>query len=99
MGKGLLPDSRPLNVAAARSTALAGADVVLVLGARLNWMMHFGDKPNWREDVTFIQVDIAAEELGNNTNSSRLRLLGDVGLIAAQLHEALSGWRYHCESS
>lgn len=42
MGKGILPDSHPLNTASARSTALKGADVVLILGARLNWILHFG---------------------------------------------------------
>ena len=99
MGKGVMQDSHPLNVASARSSALAGADIVLVLGARLNWMLHFGGRPKWRADVTFIQVDLAAEELGNNANSSQLHLLGDVGLITTQLYEALSGWKYDCNSS
>jgi 2-hydroxyacyl-CoA lyase 1 len=99
MGKGVVPDSDPLNVAAARSAALAGADVVLLLGARLNWILHFGKKPKWRNDVTFIQVDIAAEELGNNANNSKIRLLGDVGLVVEQIREALSGWQYCTHSS
>ena len=38
MGKGVAPDSHPCNTASARSVALRNADVVLVLGARLNWM-------------------------------------------------------------
>jgi len=62
-------------------------------------MLHFGSKPKWRGDVTFVQVDIAAEELGNNANSSQPHLLGDVGLITDQLREALSGWKYDSESS
>jgi 2-hydroxyacyl-CoA lyase 1 len=98
MGKGVVPDSHLLNVAAARSTALANADVVLLFGARLNWILHFGKRPKWREDVTFIQIDIAAEELGNN-NVSEIRLLGDVGLVAEQLQSALSGWTYPSSSS
>jgi 2-hydroxyacyl-CoA lyase 1 len=99
MGKGVVPDSHPLNVAAARSTALAGADVVLLLGARLNWILHFGNRSKWRRDVTFIHVDIAAEELGNNASDSQLRLLGDVGLVAEQLRDAMSGWQYASGSS
>ena len=91
MGKGVVPDSHPLNVAAARSTALAGADVVLLLGARLNWILHFGNRSKWRTDVTFIQVDIAAEELGNNASDSQIRLLGDVGLVAEQLRGMFVG--------
>jgi 2-hydroxyacyl-CoA lyase 1 len=99
MGKGVMPDSHPFNVASARSTALAGADVVLLLGARLNWMLHFGTKPKWRADVIFVQVDIAAEELGNNANSSQLHLLGDIGLITAQLRDVLSDWKYDSSRS
>jgi len=99
MGKGVVPDSHPLNVAAARSTALAGADIVLLFGARLNWILHFGGPPRWKRDVCFIQVDIAAEELGNNAPNSKIRLLGDVGLISEQLLQALAGWRYAADSS
>src|SRR5271170_6558088 len=99
MGKGVIPDSHLLNVAAARSTALASADLVLVLGARLNWILHFGKGPKWRNDVIFVHVDIAAEELGNNARNSTIRLLGDVGLVADQLRSSLSGWVYQLRSS
>ena len=49
--------------------------------------------------MRFIQVDIAAEELGNNANASEVRLLGDVGLVSKQLSDALSGWKYSRDSS
>jgi 2-hydroxyacyl-CoA lyase 1 len=45
MGKGLLPDTHTLCISAARSSALARADVVLVVGARLNWILHYGRGP------------------------------------------------------
>ena len=38
MGKGVVPDSHRCNTSSARSVALRNADVVLVLGAKLNWM-------------------------------------------------------------
>jgi 2-hydroxyacyl-CoA lyase 1 len=44
-GKGLLPDAHPLSAAAARSVAISEADVALVMGARLNWLLHFGEPP------------------------------------------------------
>ena len=46
-----------------RSLALQRADVIVLLGARLNWMLHFGLPPRFAKDVAFIQVDINAEEL------------------------------------
>lgn len=66
MGKGVVPDSDVQCVAAARRIALETADVILLLGARLNWMLHFGAAPRFHKRVRIIQADIAAEELGNS---------------------------------
>nr|XP_015212840.1 PREDICTED: 2-hydroxyacyl-CoA lyase 1 [Lepisosteus oculatus] len=56
MGKGVVPDNHPNCVAAARSRALQQADVILLLGARLNWILHFGLPPRFQPNVKFIQV-------------------------------------------
>jgi len=63
MGKGVMPDNHPLSVGAARSHALQNADVVLLMGARLNWIMHFGLPPRFNKNVKIIQLDIAAETM------------------------------------
>lgn len=89
MGKGVLPDNSPLNTSAARSAALKSADVILLLGARLNWILHYGEAPKFRPDVKIIQVDISAEELGNNAGSASLGIVGDINLVVTQLHDAL----------
>ena len=88
MAKGLLSDHHPLCVSAARSHALAHADVVLIVGARLNWMLHFGDQGRYRDDVRIIQVDIAAEELGNGRPVA-VGLCGHAAGIIEQLTDAL----------
>lgn len=88
MGKGVLPDTHPLCVSAARSKALKGADVVLLIGARLNWILHYGSTPRWSKDVRFIQIDIAPEELGNNQQNT-VPLLGDIQLVVSQLSNAI----------
>ncbi|TVY42150.1 2-hydroxyacyl-CoA lyase [Lachnellula occidentalis] len=98
MGKGVLPDSHPSNTATARSTALKGADVVLILGARLNWILHFGEDPKWNPDVKIIQVDISAEELGKNNGDPALGVIGDVKAVTTQLTEALGKWEYNVSS-
>lgn len=89
MGKGVLPDEDPLNVSAARSAALKSADVILLLGARLNWILHYGEQPKFQKGVKIIQVDVASEELGNNTGSAALGISGDLALVVPQLHAAL----------
>uniref|UniRef100_A0A4W6DHX5 2-hydroxyacyl-CoA lyase n=1 Tax=Lates calcarifer TaxID=8187 RepID=A0A4W6DHX5_LATCA len=95
MGKGLLPDDHPNCVAAARSRALLQADVVLLLGARLNWILHFGLPPRFDPDVKVIQVDLCAEEMGNNVRPA-VALLGDINAIVTQLLTCVrkDGWKY-----
>jgi 2-hydroxyacyl-CoA lyase 1 len=61
--------------------------------------LHFGSSPKWQKDVIFIQVDIAAEELGNNASNSTIRVLGDVSLVVDQLRDSLSGWKYPLQGS
>lgn len=94
MGKGVVADSHPANSASARSTALKEADVVLILGARLNWILHFGDAPKWNPAAQFIQVDISAEEIGRNSGNPELGIVGDIGIVVSQLASALGTWSY-----
>ncbi len=94
MGKGVVADSHSANTASARSTALKEADVVLILGARLNWILHFGDAPKWNSAAQFIQVDISAEEIGRNSGNPELGVIGDVGIVVSQLTSALDDWSY-----
>jgi len=66
MGKGLLSDDHPLSAAAARSYAIGNADVVLVAGARLNWLLSHGRPPLWSEGTRFVQIDISPTEIDSN---------------------------------
>jgi 2-hydroxyacyl-CoA lyase 1 len=84
MGKGVVPDGHPLSVAAARSYALQNADLVFLIGARLNWIMHFGLPPRFRQDLRVIQLDIAAEEIGTNV-PTEVPLVGDARAVMAQM--------------
>ncbi len=85
MGKGVVPDDHPQSMAPARSHALRRADVILLIGARLNWILHFGRPPRFADDLRVIQIDCAAEEMGANVAASAA-LLGDAGRIVGQLN-------------
>lgn len=65
MAKGLLEDTHPLSAATTRSYALANADVVMLVGARLNWLLSHGKK-GWAPDTRFIQLDIEPQEIDSN---------------------------------
>jgi oxalyl-CoA decarboxylase len=86
MAKGLLPDDHPQSVASARSLALARADVVMLVGARLNWLLAHGEAPQWAADAKFIQVDIEASELDSNQPIAA-PLVGDIGSVVGALIE------------
>jgi 2-hydroxyacyl-CoA lyase 1 len=98
-GKGVLSDDHPLSAGAARSLALSQADVVFLMGARFNWILHFGLPPRYSPDVKVIQLDIEPEALHQN-KAAEVPLLGDGKAIMAQLNQALQGrqW-FHPEGS
>jgi 2-hydroxyacyl-CoA lyase 1 len=99
MGKGVVPDDHPLSVAAARTLALQQADVVFLMGARFNWIMHFGQPPRYAPDCKVIQLDIEPEAMHQNKPAD-VPLLGDGKAIMAQLNQALAGrqWFYPKET-
>src|SRR5688572_17823854 len=88
MGKGVMPDNHPLSVGAARTLALQQADVIFLMGARFNWIFHFGLPPRFAKDVKVIQLDIAPEEIGHN-KETEVALVGDGKAIVGQLNKAL----------
>ena len=85
MAKGLLPDDHPQSVAAARSLALGKADVVMLVGARLNWLLGYGEPPRWSLDATFIQADIEPAEMDSNQPIAA-PLVGDIGSVMEALN-------------
>jgi len=100
MGKGVIPDDHPQSIAAARSFALQNADLVFLMGARLNWMMHFGQPPRFNENVRVVQMDISAEEIGTNV-PTEVALVGDAKAITGQLNAELekNPWSYPTETT
>lgn len=100
MGKGVVPDDHPLSVAGGRTFALQNADVVFLMGARLNWILHFGAPPRFRPDVRIIQLDIAQEEIGTNV-PTEVALVGDGKAITAQINARLKErpWQYPGETT
>ena len=103
MAKGLLPDTHEQSAAAARSYVLAEADVVMLVGARLNWLLSHGKGKTWggkdRKDwggQKFIQIDISPQEMDSNVRIDA-PLVGDIGscvsaLLAAIDSTAGSNW-------
>jgi oxalyl-CoA decarboxylase len=90
MAKGLLPDTHPQCAGAARSTVLKDSDVVMLIGARLNWLLSHGKGKAWGEphSKTFIQIDIEPKEMDSNVEVAA-PVVGDIGSCVNALLEAM----------
>lgn len=76
MGKGIVDDNNELNAASARTFVLKSADVIVLCGARLNWILHFGLPPRFLENVKIIQIENDPLEFNNNLKNE-VSLYGD----------------------
>ncbi|MFM9975202.1 MAG: oxalyl-CoA decarboxylase [Beijerinckiaceae bacterium] len=90
MAKGLLPDLHPQSAGAARSTVLKDADVVVMMGARLNWLLSHGKGKTWGEPGSkkFIQIDIEPKEMDSNVEIVA-PVVGDMASCTAALIAAM----------
>jgi oxalyl-CoA decarboxylase len=94
MAKGLLPDTHPQSAGAARSTVLKDADVVMLVGARLNWLLSHGKGKTWGapHSKKFIQIDIEPREMDSNV-AVVAPVVGDIGSCVSALLEGMgSNW-------
>ena len=89
MGKGLLPDTHPLCAGAARSTVLKDSDVVMLIGARLNWLLSHGKGKTWGDaPKKFIQIDIEPREMDSNIEIVA-PVVGDIGSCVQALLDGM----------
>src|SRR3954466_4780702 len=99
MAKGLLPDNHNQSASAARSYVLAEADVVMLVGARLNWLLSHGKGKTWGGASSkhagkqqFIQIDISPTEADSNV-AIAAPVIGDIGSVSTAFNQAMgSGW-------
>ena len=89
MAKGLLPDTHPQSAGAARSTVLKEADVVMLVGARLNWLLSHGKGKTWGDaPKKFIQIDIEPKEMDSNIEIVA-PVVGDIGSCVSALLDGM----------
>ncbi|MDE5857960.1 MAG: oxalyl-CoA decarboxylase [Muribaculaceae bacterium] len=89
MAKGVMPDNGPLSALSCRSTIMEQADVVMVIGARINWMLQFG-RGKWNPDVKFIQLDVQPTEIDRNVPIAA-PVVGDMELSLNAILAELKG--------
>ena len=89
MAKGLLPDTHPLSAGPARSLVLKDADTVVMIGARLNWLLSHGKGKTWGDKTRkFVQIDIEPKEMDSNVEIAA-PIVGDIGSCVEALLDVL----------
>jgi oxalyl-CoA decarboxylase len=89
MAKGLLPDTHPQSAGPARSLVLKESDVVMLIGARLNWLLSHGKGKTWGDKPKkFVQVDIEPKEMDSNVEIAA-PVVGDIGSCVSAFLEAM----------
>jgi len=97
MAKGLLPDNGGLSALSCRSDIMEKSDVVMVVGARLNWMLSFG-KGKWNPAIKFIQLDVEPQEIDVNVPIAA-PVVGDMGLALDAILKEMDGKKMQTDSS
>src|SRR5437763_1548589 len=98
MAKGLLPDTHEQCASAARSFVLPAADVVMLIGARLNWLLSHGKGKTWGGKSAkdwggqkFVQIDISPQEADSNVRIDA-PVVGDIGSCVSAMVASLGNW-------
>ena len=89
-GRGVIPEDHPLCFLNARATAFGAADLVFVIGTRLNYVIDFGRPPRIAAEARMIQIDLDPAELGR-TRHVDVGIAGDARAVLTQLLDALDG--------
>jgi len=93
MAKGLLPDDHPQYAGAARSLVLKESDCVMLIGARLNWLLSHGKGKQWGEphSKNFIHIDIDPKEMDSNQPIDA-PLVGDIESCLTMMTAGMKDW-------
>src|SRR3954463_5393666 len=100
-GRGVVPDDHPCSFLSMRNTAFADADLIIVLGTRMNYIIGHAAPPRFGANAKIARIEIDAEELGRSARNVDIPILGDCKSVLEQLLEALpaktadkfTGWR------
>jgi len=100
-GRGVVPDDHPYSYLTMRSTAFRDADLIIVLGTRMNYIIGHAAPPRFGANAKIARIEIDAEELGMSARNVDIPIVGDCKSVLQQLIDAIpaktaerfAGWR------
>jgi thiamine pyrophosphate-dependent acetolactate synthase large subunit-like protein len=90
-GRGVLPDDHPLSFLSMRSSAFRDADLILIIGTRMNYIIGHAAPPRFAAEATIARIDIDADEIASSPRKVDIGIVGDCKAVLAQLLAALPG--------
>ena len=90
-GRGVVPDDHPYSYLTMRSTAFRDADLIIILGTRMNYVIGHAAPPRFGANAKIARIEIDAEELGRSARNVDIPVLGDCKSVLEQLIDALAG--------
>ena len=90
-GRGVVPDDHPLSYLTMRSTAFRDADLIIVLGTRMNYVIAHAAPPRFNQNAKIARIEIDAEELGMSARNVDIPIVGDCKSVLQQLIDAVDG--------
>ncbi len=90
-GRGVLPDDHPLSFLTMRSTAFHDADLILIIGTRMNYIIGHAAPPRFAANATIARIDIDADEIASSPRKVDIGIVGDCKAVLQQLLAAMPG--------
>ena len=90
-GRGVLPDDHPLSYLTMRSTAFKDADLILIIGTRMNYIIGHAAPPRFAANATIARIDIDADEIASSPRKVHIGIVGDCKAVLQQLLAAMPG--------
>ena len=90
-GRGVLPDDHPLSFLAMRSSAFRDADLIIIIGTRMNYIIGHAAPPRFAAQATIARIDIDADEIASSPRKVDIGIVGDCKAVLEQLLAALPG--------
>src|SRR5688572_5190430 len=90
-GRGVLPDDHPLSFLTMRSSAFKDADLILIIGTRMNYIINHAAPPRFAAGATIARIDIDADEIASSPRKVDIGIVGDCKAVLQQLLAAMPG--------
>ena len=90
-GRGVVPDDHPYSYMTMRSGAFRDADLIVVLGTRMNYIIGHASPPRFGPNAKIARIDIDSVEIGTAARYVDIPIVGDCKAVLGQLMAGSKG--------